>query len=254
MNASDPFEVLRTHVRSTTSDVPPRISDADLVDAITNGRYAPATITTTGDFVPRRRPRRRHRVAIGVAVALAASGGFAVAASNWDQKASRPERGASCYSAFSMLSSQLALPNSVDPLGDCAEMWRSGRLNLSDGSVPPGAVPALVACVSKQNVVVVFPSTDDRGCGSLGLPNAIVSGEVDPVAELAHRLVDEVNATCLPFEAAQQETEKILHSLRLSGWKIVDLGGMGACSYASADGDVRVVTLSLLPPFPPATN
>jgi hypothetical protein len=254
MNASDPFEILRTHVRSTTVGEPPRISDAELVDAITNDRYAPTAITSGADFEPRRQPRRSHRrVAVGVAVALAASGGLAVAASNWGEEASRPERGASCYSQFSTKSSQLLLANSVDPLTDCATMWESGRLTSTDPSIPAGLVPPLVACV-RDDVVAVFPSTDDRGCGSLGLPDAIVADEVNPVAALAHRLVDDVNAKCLPFEAAQQETEKILHSLRLSGWKIVDSGGTGACSYASANGAERVVTLSLLPPFPPVTN
>lgn len=257
MSPSDPFDILRNHVRSAVTDDPPRISDTELVDAIVNDRYTPSTVTTTAadDFVARRRqPRRtRRRVAVGVAVALATSGGFAVAASRWSEEASRPERGGSCYSEFTTLSSRFALPNSVDPINDCAALWRSGRLTSSDGSVAAGTVPTLLPCVL-NGVVAVFPNTDDRSCESLGLPNAILSDEVDPVAELAHRLVDEVNAKCLSFEAAQQETEKILHSLRLSGWKIVDLGGTGACSYASADGDVRVVTLSLLPPFPPVTN
>ena len=253
MNVSDPFEILRTHVRSIQSDEPPVINDAELVDAITSGRYTSSL--SSHDFVPGLRPRRnRRRVAVGVAVALAASGGIAVAAGNWGEEASRPERGASCYSELSTLSSQVVLPSSVDPLGDCAEMWRAGEITVADGSISPGTVPPLVACVSEQNVVAVFPSTDGRGCGSLGLPDAILSGDIDPVAELALRLVDEVNAKCMSFDEAQQETEKILHSLRLSGWKIVDLGGTGACSFASADGDVRVVTLSLLPPFPPVTN
>ena len=253
MNPSDPFEILRTHVRSVTSDEPPVIDDTELVNAIVSGRYTPTT--STPDFVPRLRPRRtRRRIAVGVAVAFAASGGFAVAASNWGEEASRPERGASCYSEFSLLSGQVVLSGSVDPLGDCAEMWRAGKIVVADGSIAPGTVPPLVACVSDQDAVVVFPSIDGRGCGALGLPDAIPSDDVDPVAALALRLVDEVNAKCMSFDEAQQETEKILHSLRLSGWRIVDLGGTGACSFASADGDVRVVTLSLLPPFPPVTN
>src|SRR5262245_36221038 len=107
MTITDPFDVLRLHLRSTAAPAEPTISDDDLIAAIVDGTFA----MSFDDMAAQRsrRQRRRRRVAVGAVVAVAASGGLAVAARNWSEPAKHPESGVSCYSDYATMTNQFVL-------------------------------------------------------------------------------------------------------------------------------------------------
>jgi hypothetical protein len=134
--------------------------------------------------------RRRNRAIAGGASLLLLAGSGVAAVTIASQ--SLQERSAHCYEAAdtASLSTQVGIPDEVtdesgstDPLRAdsdraaqaldlCGSVWRSGFFATGGVPVDDGRqheVPPLTACLRSDQVIAVFPSSDDQLCESVGL-------------------------------------------------------------------------------------
>jgi hypothetical protein len=98
-------------------------------------------------------------------------------------------------------------------------------------------------------VLEVFPGDGPEVCAQLGLSEADVEGMVDdPVAELARRAVDEINARCLSLEAAAAQARELLSELGLQSWNVVAIDDGGSCAVVGmTDTETRTLNVRTIP-------
>lgn len=153
-----------------------------------------ATVRTSAS--PHRYRRRRVYAATGLAVAVVAGGGGAVAYSQLGSAPVTDHSSARCYTQahyqpghdfpgttiavpdYSSSDGKITRANGVqDALSSCADLFRQGFLQVGSSHVPaidhPGpamdlSVPALVECVLPDGTAAVFPGSTEL-CAHLGL-------------------------------------------------------------------------------------
>ncbi|MBI5087338.1 MAG: hypothetical protein HZB15_00270 [Actinobacteria bacterium] len=225
---SDPFDLLRHHVRRQAADAEPGTSTDELVAHITLEHHR--NEGAAGARV--RRPRRWGLVAM-VVTAAAGVGAGAVVTATLD----RPhltQAGVACHSSVGDRSFVIvSLGN--DPIAACAAVWQAGDLPLVDQKSPPSD-PPLVACTGDRGVFDVYPGTGPEVCAQVGLVEADVEAMLgDPVLELSRRISDEINAQCLSFEAAVERARELLDELQFSDWKVNAIDDGGVCALVGMD-------------------
>lgn len=248
MNAIDPFDVLRDHLRSQVVADP--VTDiGDLVDQIFEGRR-------TGLRHHRRAGRLRRCIAFGAGATILVGSGFAAASILRSDAPTRVDVGLLCRATPDVDSSASLIELDDDPIGACRKLWESGEMAaMSDvggghaGSDEPSSravVPDLVACVGAGGVVEVFPLAHgvaaEHQCGQLDLGTLGTAPLTrDPIARLGDRVSLEVNATCVPIDDAPAVLGGILRDLDLVGWQILVEEGVDPCARVALDPDARTL-------------
>jgi hypothetical protein len=241
---SDPFDILRDHVRRQAAQVEPETGTDELIAHITLEHHrGPSTV-----WPEIRRPRRRWRsVAVGVAVSLGIGAGAVVTAAVLDkQRVKVPEAGVMCRVSATDPRKGMLTDAGNDPVAACAALWNSGRLPLMD-EVTEGSDPDLVACTGERGVLEVYPGSGPEVCAALGLAEADVESMLaDPRRELGER-ASEISLACLtPRETARQAAE-LLDELALVGWAIVVDEGEGCGVIKIGSGDDHTLYVIRVP-------
>lgn len=221
---TDPFDVLRSHVRAVALLEHPDTEPDDLVAQITGIADPIADGASVIAFPHHRSPgspgspgsprRRRWLVAAGVS-AIVVVGGAGVAAFV-GTRPSAPAAGVVCRASISNTSAIVIEPTS-DPIAGCAELWARGDLPEIDRA-GPGEVPRLVACVSARGTLDVVPLPEGQTCADAGMVEADASGALDePVTRLQELLATDINlAACRSVESAMDLVEASLREVGLT--------------------------------------
>ena len=241
----DPVDVLQTHVRAVALLERPRDDPDDLIARITS-----AAVSAT--VVPLRTPRRRRWWVAGAATTIVVVGGAGVAA----LIGARPDeqiRDVVCRAGTGPSGSGLAVVAGTDPIGACAELWRSGAMSEQAGAVDTGdVVPRLVACTGPGRPIEVYPLAEGTGCATLGLLDADVTANVDdPVVELQEIAASLYGSgVCTSSEELFRSMEDALKTLELVDWTAV-VDGDAKCAVAAIDPSRLVVRIAPDPLGPP---
>ncbi len=223
---TDPFDVLRSHVRSVALLEHPDTDPDDLVAQVTAVAEPIADGASVIAFPHHRSPvppsrashgsprRRRWLVAAGVS-AIVVVGGAGVAA-YVGTRPSVPSAGVMCRASISNRSA-IVIESTADPIVGCAALWARGDLP-EIGRPGPGDVPTLVACVGERGVLEVLPVSAGQTCADAGLVDADASGLADdPVTRLQELLALRINLTpCQPVEPAVDLVEASLREVGLT--------------------------------------
>lgn len=240
MSTDDPFETLVRYLRDVAASLEPTRSDDEVIELATANEPHPVTAP---------RPRRWVAPVAALVVLALGSGAAAVFVALGDD--ARPEGGTVCRTAPSLSSSARVLAVSTDPVGDCAALWIAGELPSIGGQNGRGSSPALIACIGAGRAVEVLPATNGESCASLGLGVVDVAAvRNDPVVVLEERLVNEINTTCVPVEAAPDVVRAILDELALDEWTVRLQPRDGECGRAGLDSATRTVFVVPGPPDP----
>ncbi|VAW06659.1 hypothetical protein MNBD_ACTINO02-1324 [hydrothermal vent metagenome] len=200
------------------------------------------------------KPYRRRRVVTIVAVALLTLLLIAVA---WLtlRDVSNPISVA-CYQSTSLDSNIADAPSrgALDP-DLCRSVWEDGRLANTD-IVPAGQVPPLIACVTDEGNLAVFPTSNTALCSSLGLaePNPESIPDADAVRLLNEDLFTYFDQQdCRPMEQATRDVRRILNKHGLNNWQVETSPGTPERPCASYALDAPTQILRLVP-IPPPTS
>jgi hypothetical protein len=236
---SEHFDVLRRHLRHQAAELEPGTSTDELIAHITLEHHR-------GDGwpeAPGRRPRRWGMVA-AIAAACAGVGTGAVVTAALDRSQVDQSTLVACHPSVDEPDRSILVYHDDDPIGACRSLWEAGRLPLLDQQSPPSD-PALVLCVSEQHVLEVFPGSGPEVCRAVGSePVDLPSVVADPVHELSRRVVDEINAACLPFDDAVKAARSLLDELGLAGWNVVAIDDGGRCAVVGVS-DIESRTLNV---------
>lgn len=243
---TDPFDVLRSHVRSVALLEHPDTEPDDLVARITGVDDLDARDASVIALPPHRAPgspgaarsprRRRWLVAAGVS-AVVVVGGAGVAAFV-GARPSNPAADVLCRGSADGTGSAIAVAPGEDPIDQCADLWRIG--DLPDVDAPGGPttkVPRLVACTGSNGSIEVLPLPDDSSCADAGLDDADVAGALaDPKLGLRHQLAREVNeAPCADVTSVRKTVERALATWGFSSWSITVRDEGATCARALID-------------------
>jgi hypothetical protein len=242
----DPVDVLQTHVRAVALLERPRDDPDDLIERITS-----AAVSAT--VVPLRTPRRRRWWVAGAATTIVVVGGAGVAA--WvGARPAEQIRDVLCRPGADRSGSGLAVVAGDDPIGACAELWRSGAMAEQAGVADTGGLaPRLVACTGTGRPIEVYPLADGAGCASLGLLDAdVTANETDAVVALRTFVVEmDRMSDCLSSDRLARAVDDQLSSLGLDAWSVV-VEGDARCALAGVEAGrttVRILPDPLAPPL-----
>ncbi len=226
---TDPFDVLRSHVRSVALLERPDADPDDLVDAITGAgapniasRSAGSDRSQRSNVVPLRSPRRRRWLVATGAVVIVVAGGAGVAAFRGERPAA-PSADVLCHGSVDATGSAIAIAPTDDPIAGCSELWRNGDLpNIDALNKPTTDVPRLVACTGINGSLEVLPLPELTSCADFGLSDAgAVSVSVDPVTRLRDDLMVEINSgPCLGAPEVEQLALDAIARSGLARWKV----------------------------------
>jgi hypothetical protein len=236
---SDPFDVLRRHVRGQAAEGTPSTSTDELVAHITLEHHR-------GDGWPESsQPRpRRWGMAAAVVAACVGVGAGAVVTAALDRSQVDQSALVACHPSVDEPDLSMLVRHDDDPIGACRSLWQAGRLPLLDQESPPSD-PALVLCMSEQHVLEVFPGSGPDVCRAVGsAPVDLPTDVADPVRELDRRVVDEINPACLPFDQAVEAARSLLDELGLAGWNVVAIDDGGRCALVGVS-DIESRTLNV---------
>jgi hypothetical protein len=216
---SDPFDLLRGHLRGQADGVEPGTSTDELISHITLEYHRGPVFSAAPSS---RRKRRWGAMAVSAAVFVGLGAGAAVTATVLDrQPVSEPLAGVVCRAEASTTSSAIVLPAGPDPIGDCAQRWAAGELPLVDEQSEP-TNPSLVACVGRGGALEVYPGDSDELCATLGLAAADLDSFVaDPTIPLNDRIAEEINMQCMEPEQAAQAAVALLDQMGFRDWNVV---------------------------------
>lgn len=197
-----------------------------------------------------RTPNRRRRLLIAVTIGLLL---LVLTAAAWLvlRDVSDPVSVA-CYQSTSLDSNIASAPpkGGLDP-DLCRSVWEDGRLTNTN-IVPAGRVPPLIACVTDQGILAVFPSSDQALCSALGL--AEPDPESLPAGDDIRQLNDEFftyfdQQDCRPIEQATRDLRLILNNRGLNKWQIqVSPGGPDRpCASYALDAPTQTIHLVPIP-------
>jgi hypothetical protein len=243
---TDPFDVLRSHVRSVALLEHPDTEPDDLVAQITgvadpmpDGASVIAfpqhrSPVSPGSFRSNGSPRRRRwLVAAGVS-AIVVVGGAGVAAFV-GTRPSAPAAGVVCRASVSN-SSAIVIEPTDTPIAACAALWARGDLPEIDrkGS---GEIPRLVACVGERGVLEVLPLSAGQSCDAVGMVDADATGTgSDPVVALQELLAVRVNlAPCQSPDAVTDRVDESLREVGLASWTVEVRDPGARCAFAVAE-------------------
>ncbi|MCX6519919.1 MAG: hypothetical protein NTZ21_04575 [Actinobacteria bacterium] len=247
---TDPFDVLRSHVRSVALLEHPDTEPDDLVAQITGVADPMPDGASVIAFPHHRSPispsrgshgsprRRRWLVAAGVS-AIVVVGGAGVAAFV-GTRPSAPAAGVVCRASVSN-SSAIVIEPTADPVAACADLWARGDLPEIDVPKPttPGSpeVPRLVACVGEGLALQVLPLPEYWSCADAGLADADITGITDdPAVRLQAALVDRVNAGgCRTTADVAAIAREVLDSMDLATWSVKVSDPSSACATVALD-------------------
>ncbi len=235
----DPFDVLRSHVHSVALLERPETTADDLIASITGGSsFAGGDVRRDrSNVIPFRSPRRRRWLVATSAVAIVAVGSAGVAA-YVGSRPTVPSADLLCRGSASGDGSSIAVALGDDPIGQCAELWRSGALpDIDRPAQPTTQIPRLVACTGTNGSVEVLPLGAAGSCADVGLSDADVAGLADdPVLGLRRDLVRLVNdAPCRPATEVMAAVQSVLAARGLSTWSITVRGSDLACARVMID-------------------
>jgi hypothetical protein len=237
---SDPFDLLRQHLRAEAANLEPGTSTGELV----------AHITLEHDRSQARAPRRRRRgwlVLVAGVGAGALVGTVATASLVNHQPVTAPEAGVVCRSAAQPDSSAIVIMAPGDPVEACGHLWRTGALPDVEVVNPPSD-PPLVACTGAGGALEVYPGDSAEACTAMGLGVADVRATMeDPVRELSMR-VGELNLRCLDAQAATTDGRALLDELGLGGWSVAVRPGSATCYALAVATNERTLYVTPLPP------
>lgn len=221
---SDPFQLLREHVRGQVDLLEPETGTDELIAHITLEHHRGSA--SRPDV--RRRPRRWSSVALGVAVSLGIATGAAVTAAVLErERVKLPEAGVMCRPSATDQRQGIFTDAGDDPIAACRALWNSGQLPLMD-EISDGTDPELVACTGDRGVVEVYPGRGPAVCTALGLAEADIEAMLaDPRRELLARITAEIHEPCLSMDQAVQRADELLDELGFEGWSIVRRPGEG---------------------------
>jgi len=246
---TDWFAVLKSTLQAEGSTATMQPDDVEaLIADIVGGRIeAPKTHSNRA---------RRKVVAAGLVVGVLGSG--AAVAALWNRSnVSKPHEGIACHATADLaVTRAIVIAPAADPIGACANLWRSGALpDLADGSKRVDVVPKLFICVGAGGGLEVFPALSDvaDSCADLGLTEPSGPSINDPLVALQDRLSNDINAKCTDLESAKQLVRAALSDLALSNWAITIRGDLSTCVIAGEDPDTHSVYLFSLPTQPPTT-
>jgi hypothetical protein len=239
---SDPFDVLRRHVRQQAAGTEPGTSTDELVAHITLEHHRADGL----DEVRVRRPRRWAVVGAVVAAAVGVGAGAVVTASL--ERPQVTQLGVACHPSVAERGTSLVVALGDDPIEDCAAVWRAGDLPNLDEKSPPSD-PPLVACASDRGVIEVFPGSGPEVCTDAGLVPADIDAIMsDPLLELSRRIVDEINLTCPSFDGAIEHARQLLEELGFAGWNLVAVDDGGECGVVgNPDPQTRTLSVRTVP-------
>jgi len=243
---SDPFDLLRGHVRRQAERAEPDTRTDELVAHITLEHHRGPAVST----VPlARRKRRWSSVVVSLAVFVGLGAGAAVTATVLDrQRVTEPLAGVVCRAEAATNSSAIVLAASADPSGDCARRWATGELPLVDEPSAPSN-PPLVACVGRGGALEVYPGDGDELCSELGLALADVETFVtDPKHALNERIATEINLACMEPEAAAKAAVAVLDEMDFRGWDVVLEATEKCALVVFGEGDDRTLYVRDHPP------
>lgn len=214
----------------------------------TEARTLFAEITSTPRTSPQTGGYTRRRLGLAIAIAILA---LALIAAAWlvFRDVSDPSS-VGCYQATS-LESDVVAASSGGALDAslCEPVWEEGTL-VNEDIVPAGQIPPLVACVTEEGSLAVFPSDDTTICSQLGLARPAPESlpEEDVIRELDDDLVDYfAQQACQTVEQARQDIRQILDRYGLSDWSIQDSPGGPDRPCASYGLDAPSQTIHLVP-------
>jgi hypothetical protein len=248
-STSDPFEVLRSHVRAVAVLERPSTDPDDLIAGIValeppNGALVDGSAS---NVVALRSPRRRRWLAAGGAVAIVVAGGAGVAAFR-GEKPQRPNDGVVCRGSVDDMTAVVLGPT-ADPIGACGELWARGTLPDIDRA-GPGVIPRLVVCTGSQGPLEVLPLDDLQSCADVGLADAdAAEALIDPVAGLQMALTDAVNSQCLSADEAVEIVRRELTTRNLESWAIEVLDPEAECVITGVQPERSAVILRSTPSF-----
>lgn len=237
-------EWIREHpeVWADASDpMSPAFVDAVVCDIVSGAR--------TARLHERKTQRRRKLIAGGASALVVAGGAVGVAALVRSAQPSQPTAGVACREAPGVEADVIVIEPTDDPVGGCEVVWATGR--FGESTLSGGEVPLLVACVSANGVVEVYPG-DAATCISLDLAEAdsALDEANQAIVTLQERLVNEINLQpCVSAEDAAAIGSRILESSVIAGWTVeIRMGSTGAsCAKASVDTTRHVVEIVKFP-------
>ncbi|MBT2209630.1 hypothetical protein [Actinomadura sp. NEAU-AAG7] len=229
---------------------PPRERDLDPAAGAVRRRHLVEEISRPAGR--RRIARRGPWIAGGVAALVLAGGGVAVAGGLLDDGVEQ-SLATGCYARADLQADTTAIgTGTLDPVGECAGLWREGVVREGTRTAPP-----LVAC-GMDKAVGVFPG-DSGVCRKLGLrPWRPLAGaertRAQALARLRKELVAGFSARCVSERRSIALAEGRLAANGLPGWRVVTAefgrvhGRDGRCaSFGDIDPETRTITLTGVP-------
>jgi hypothetical protein len=182
--------------------------------------------------------RRRGRVLLATAVALAALAAAAAAYVHNRQPSHTLDIG--CYSAArGQTNVFVVVTRRAEAVEACWDLWRSGKF------APVPTPTRLTSCVLESGSVGVFPGGADV-CAKLGRPLAgPPPADAGAIADMRDRLV-KANRDCLEPGEARRLAEELFDKYALDGWTTSPAPNYDAsrpCTEFSIDEVARRVTL-----------
>ncbi|WP_242901852.1 hypothetical protein [Actinomadura terrae] len=196
---------------------PPRERDIDPAAVAVRRRHLVEEISRPAG---RRRIARRGRWIAGTAAALVVAGGGVAVAGSLLGDGVEQTLATGCYARADLQADTTAIGTStLDPIGECAGLWREGAVGEGTRTAPP-----LVAC-GMGKAVGVFPG-DSGVCRRLGLrPWRPLAGaekaRAQALGRLQKELVARFGARCVSERASVTFTEGRLAANGLTGWHVV---------------------------------
>lgn len=243
---TDPFDVLRSHVRSVALLERPTTDTDELIAEIT-GAGEP-NVAPRSNVVAFRSPRRRRWLVASSALAIVAVGGAGVAA-YMGMRPTRPNDGVVCRASADNLSAIVVEPTS-DPINACAALWIRGDLPDVDDPRPADQPPRLVACVGANESLEVIPVPALGSCADLGMSDADVGAmSSDPVVELQSVVEDRLNAhECRSAADAKAVIVEALKRLNLESWSVDMRNAAADCVLVAVEPSTARVVVINRPP------
>jgi hypothetical protein len=189
------------------------VTDAEQIVELTYSRLS------DGRVGKRRWTRLKKLFVItSIVLSIGGSGSFAVARLITTEKPRIVLAGVVCRETATQPSNGVVLGINGDPIGACRKNWETGTLAMARKG---GPIPHLAACISKQNVVEVFPAFEEI-CAQMGLRIADLQLDKDQekVVAMQKRVMEVVNNACVSLDAAQRVVKEILQDLKLLDWKL----------------------------------